>query len=190
MTRTLRDIPSNCVIDPEDEDPGFFDDFARVVIDDNQLKHADEEYLQNVEMTSDPYVGMEMAISRGAEGEMVHATVRKRVRDADGIPVGVSHTNPLLDSRKYEVEYVDGHVEELTANLIAENLLAQVDNEGRRQMMLLAIIDHRVLHDAIPKSQGTYVNSYGVKRRKTTTRGWELLVEWRNGSSDWVSLKD
>lgn len=87
------------------------------------------------------------------------------------------HTKPLLDSRKYEIEYVDGHVKELTANLIAETLLAQVDNEGRQHMMLSAIIDHRVLHNAIPKSQGTYVNSYGVKRQKTTTRCWELLVE-------------
>ena len=121
---------------------------------------------------------------------MVHATVRKRVRDEDGQPVGVAHNNPMLDSRKYEVEYIDGHVEELTANLIAENLMAQVDEEGRRQMMLSSIMDHRTLQDAIPKSQGTYTNAYGVKRRKTTTRGWEILVEWRDGSSDWVALKD
>jgi hypothetical protein len=46
-----------------------------------------------------------------------------------------------------------------------------------------------MLHDAIPQSQWTFVNSYGVERRQTTTRGWELLVEWRNGSSDWVMPK-
>ena len=72
-------------------------------------------------MTSDPYVGMEMALAKGSEGEMVHATVHKRVRDEDGQPVGVPHDNPMLDSRKYEVEYIDGRIEELTANLIAEN---------------------------------------------------------------------
>jgi hypothetical protein len=32
--------------------------------------------------------------------------------------------------RKYEVEFSDGHIEELTANIIAENLIAQVDQEG------------------------------------------------------------
>jgi hypothetical protein len=88
------------------------------------------------------------------------------------------------------VQYVDGHVEELTANLIAENLIAQVDEEGRRQMILLAIIDHRTSHDAVPQSKGIYVNSYGVTRRKITTRGWELLVEWHDGSNDWIALKD
>jgi hypothetical protein len=190
LTAALRNVDSRHIIDPENEDPDFYDDFIRV-IDDAQLKHADEMHANTeVEVKSDPYVGMEMAMSRGAEGELMHATVRKRVRDEDGTPVGRAHTNPLMDSRKYEVEYLDGHVEELTANLIAENLISQVDEEGRRQMMMMAIIDHRVLPDAIPKSQGTYENSYGVKRRKATTRGWELLVEWRDGSSDWVALKD
>ena len=189
MTRTLRDVHSSYVIDPENEDALFYDEFTRV-IDDAQLKHEDETQPRDTEVTSDPYVGMEMAMSRGIDGELIHATVRKRVRDQDGTPVGTANANPLLDSRKYEVEYADGHAEELTANIIAENIIAQVDEEGRRQMMLSAIMDHRITHDAIPKSQGTYVNSYGVKRRKTTTRGWELLVEWRDGSSDWVSLKD
>jgi hypothetical protein len=115
--------------------------------------------------------------------------VCKRVRDKDGSPVGTAHANPLLDLRRYKVEYVDGHVEEVTANLIAENLIAQVDDEGCCQMMLLDIVHHRVTSDAIPKSQGTYFNSYGVKRRKATTRGWEVLVEWRDGSSDWGSIK-
>jgi hypothetical protein len=193
LTSTLRDVHPSYVIDPEDEDSTFFDEFTRV-IDDKRLKHADDEDDEvapsRTEVTTDPYVGMEMALVRGGEGELIHATVRKRVRDHDGKPVGVAHPNPLLDSRKYEVQYVDGHVEELTANLIAENLIAQVDEEGRRQMMLSTIIDHRVLPDAIPQSKGTYANSYGVKRRKTTTRGWELLVEWRDGSNDWVALKD
>jgi hypothetical protein len=37
--------------------------------------------------------------------------------------------------------------------------------------MMSKIIDHRVLSDAIPSSQGTNVNSYGVKWQKGTTRG-------------------
>ena len=189
LTKSLHDVHPSLIIDPEDEDQSFYDDFTRV-IDDSRLKHADDSNADNVEVTSDPYVGMELAMQRGADGETVHARVRKRVRDHDGAPIGVAHPNPLLDSRKYEVEYVDGHVEELTANLIAENIIAQIDKEGRRQMMLSAIVDHRVLHNAISKSHGTYVNSYGVKRQKTTTRGWELLVEWRDGSTEWVALKD
>ena len=116
--------------------------------------------------------------------------ISRSFHDEEGRPIGSAHSNPLLDSRKYEVEYADGHVEELTANIIAENLFAQVDEEGRRQMMLGAIMDHRVSQEAIPRSQGTYVNHHGVKRQKMTTRGWELLVEGKDGSTDWVALKD
>jgi hypothetical protein len=101
LTRTLRDLHPSYVIDPESEDPTFFDEFTRV-IDDARLRHADNEYAApETEVTTDPYVGMEMALVRGGEGELVHATVRKRVRDHDGNPVGVAHSNPLLDSRKY-----------------------------------------------------------------------------------------
>jgi hypothetical protein len=133
---------------------------------------------------------MELALPRGDNGQMVHARVTKRMRDNEGMPIGMASDNPLLDSRKYEVEYVDGNVEELTANIIAENLIAQVDEEGHRQMMLEEIIDHRTTQEAIPKSQGTYLNQYGVRRQKRTTRGWELLVQWKDGSTDWVALKD
>jgi glutamine cyclotransferase len=57
-----------------------------------------------------------------------------------------------MDSRLYEVEYIDGTVEELTANIIAETLIAQIDEEGRKQMMMSERMDHRVLLDAIPIS--------------------------------------
>jgi hypothetical protein len=124
------------------------------------------------------HVGMELAFPRGDDGEMIHACVTKRMRDDEGMPIGRASDNPLLDLRMSEVEYVNGNVEELTANIIAENLIAQVDDEGHRQMMLDEIVDHRTKEDAISKSQGTYVNQNGVKRQKRTTRKWELLISW------------
>jgi hypothetical protein len=30
----------------------------------------------------------------------------------------------------------------------------------------------------------------GVKRRRETTQGWHFLCEWKDGSSNWVVLKD
>ena len=38
------------------------------------------------------------------------------------------------------------------ANIIAENLLSQVDEEGHRHMMIEDIVDHRVMEEAIPKN--------------------------------------
>ena len=98
------------------------------MISDAALRQMDDN--ANVDVTSDQYVGLELALSRGGDGETLLARVNKRVRDEEGNPVGNANNNPLLDSRKYEVEYADGHVEELTANIIAENLIVQVDEEG------------------------------------------------------------
>ena len=78
----------------------------------------------------------------------------------------------------------------MTANLIAENLLSQVDEDGHRQMLFSKIIDHRVTQDAIPKSQGTFITPSGAIRKKRTTRGWELCVQWKGGSTEWVELED
>jgi hypothetical protein len=150
VSRHLRDIDSHKIIDHENEDPAFFDEFTRV-IDDAGLPHAKEQ-ADDVEVESDNYIGMEFAMSRGGDGELIHATVRRRLNDEEGKPIGKPHTNPLLDSRRYEVEYADGNLEELMANIIAENLISQVDEEGRRQMMLGGIMDHRTLPDAISKS--------------------------------------
>ena len=30
----------------------------------------------------------------------------------------------------------------------------------------------------------------GQKIRKKTTKGWEFLVKWKDGSTNWISLKD
>ena len=29
-----------------------------------------------------------------------------------------------------------------------------------------------------------------MKRKKRTTRGWEICVQWKDGSTNWIALKD
>ena len=168
-------------------DDEFAQDMARV-IDDENLPHAMDDLEQSHEV--DPYLNMELGLPRGTDGELHHATVKRRRVDDDGNPIGSSHKNPILDSREYDVEFLDGTVEILTANIIAENLLAQVDEEGHRQLLLDKIIDFRKDSSAVPKGNETIVTRNGVTRKRMTTRGWELCVIWKDGSTDWVSLKD
>ena len=66
---------------------------------------------------------MEVDLPRDGEG-LELACVVKRVREKYGIPIGTANDNPILDSRIYEVEYLDGHRASLSANAIAENLSA------------------------------------------------------------------
>ena len=61
---------------------------------------------------------------------------KEKALELNGEPIGKAHKNPLLDSRQFEVEYIDGTTEILSANIIAENILAQVDDQGQRQLLL------------------------------------------------------
>ena len=92
---------------------------------------------------------MEISLPRGQDSTPIAAHVKQRATGDDGKLLGRAHNNPLLDTRQYEVQFVDGHKEVLTANIIAENPIAQVDKDGHRQRMLSEIIDHRSNNQAV-----------------------------------------
>ena len=78
----------------------------------------------------------------------------------------------------------------MTADIDAENLLAQAD-AGRDQFLFMEEIeDHQKTPDAIPRSQGTLKTPRGIERKKRTTPGWEFLVRWKGGTSNWVTSKE
>ena len=140
--------------------------------------------------TYDMYLDMELALPQGDSLEPRMARVTKRLKDANGIPIGTANDNPLLDTRMYEVEYLDGERASLSANHIAENLFTQVDDEGNRQVLMKEIINYHTNGQEV-KQQDTFITmKTGTKRRRETTKGWEILIEWKDGSMNWVALKD
>jgi hypothetical protein len=78
----------------------------------------------------------------------------------------------------------------MSANLIAQHLFSQVDNEGHQQILLDDIIDFRRDKKAVDKEDVFVMMRNGVKRRHQTTQGWQLLCQWNDGSTNWVALKD
>ena len=122
-------------------------------------------------------------------GKTLRGTVKSRKRDSDGKPIGSSNPNPILDTREYLVCFEDGTEDTYTANLIAECIYSQVDDQGRHLLLMKEIIDHKKTGDAIPEEQSYYSTKSGP-RTKRTTRGWKLLIEWKDGSSSWVTLAD
>ena len=75
----------------------------------------------------DTYLNMELALLQGDSLESRMARVTKRLKDASSIPIGTADDNPLLDTRMYEVEYLDGECASLSADHIAENLMRATD---------------------------------------------------------------
>ena len=64
-------------------------------------------------------------------------------RDINGNPIGRKNANPILDSRRYEVELDDGEVTEVTANFITYRMYAQCDKNRNDLLLLDSFIDYR-----------------------------------------------
>ena len=112
-------------------------------------------------------------------------------RDNLGRPVGSAHPNPILDTRAYNVKFPDGHVEEFTANVIAESVYSQVDRKGRQYLLMDEITDHKSDGKAV-KVANMWIEGNGSRNRhmRRTTVGWKLCISWKDGTTSWEPLKN
>jgi len=136
----------------------------------------------------DEYLNAELLLPHG--DAMQRARILRRKRDESGLPIGRRHSNPILDTREYEVEFPDGATDIVTTNLIAENLLSQVDDEGYHHQILKEVVGHRFTDEAVKPEDGFVTCYNGIKRPKLTTKGCEMQVAFKDGTSAWVPLKD
>ena len=86
----------------------------------------------------DLYIGAEILLPGGDQMARDHVVARSR--DASGNVMGKSHTNPILDTRMYQVEFTGGEVKELTDNVIAVSMYAQCNLEGNEYLLLDALV--------------------------------------------------
>ena len=135
----------------------------------------------------DEYINAEVLLPNGEH--MQTAKVVRRVRDELGVIKGQQNSNPILDTRVYEVMFPNGATQEYAANVIAENMYAQVDRDGHHTQLLKAIIDHRSDGKAV-KKEDAFHGEKGNKMRRFTTKGWYFCVEWKDGTVSWKPLKD
>ena len=132
---------------------------------------------------------MELALDRGGE-QPEYARVKKRLKDNQGQPIGIASGNPILDTIMYEVEYQDGHTAALAANLIAENLFDQVDEKENHSVLFDEIVDVSTDGTQVLQQDAFVTTSSGTQRRVITTKGWEVNLKWKDGSTTWKKLKD
>ena len=170
-----------------DSDEMFVEEFQKSFSNENiqDIDHNPDHHVSK----DDGYIGMQLALPRDADGPEF-ALVTKRLTDSRGVPIGRANDNPMLDTRVYEVEYADGYIAAMSANEVAANLFAQVDDEGNRFVLLDSLVDHRTSSNAITQKDAFVSTKSGGRRRRQTTRGWELLCQWKDGSTSWEALKD
>jgi hypothetical protein len=121
--------------------------------------------------------------------ELRAGKVTGRKRELDGTVAGTENSNPMMDTRKYVVEFPDGRSDEYTANVIAQNMYAQCDAEGNQFNLMDGIVGHKTDGNAVEPAD-MYSKHGSNKQVRKTTVGWHLCVEWKNGSTSWERLAD
>jgi hypothetical protein len=135
---------------------------------------GNDEIEERMALPQDDYTDEAFDVYIGAEllttylGDFHYAKVTKWVYDQFGDPVGSRNDDPRLDTRMYEIVMDDGAIAEYTANMIAENLYAQIDEEGKRHLIFKDIVDHRQDSNAVLERHDD--------KPTRTTKGWYLLV--------------
>jgi hypothetical protein len=135
----------------------------------------------------DNRISASVLLSRGKGAVQAKVVIRMHRRDVN--PVGMRHSNPILDTLEYQVEFWVRLTATYAANVIAENLYPQVDEDGCHFAILQEITDHKRNGLALSKVDNFIENRHGQRRHKLTTRGWNLLVSWKDGSTSWIPLK-
>ena len=77
----------------------------------------------------------------------------------------------------------------MTPNNIENILFAQVDQDSNRLVLFDGIVDHRKDGSEIKQNDDFIHTSNGDKRRRETTKGWEICIQWKDGISTWNQLK-
>ena len=151
---------------PKDDNESVFDEYE----DDDEYKRVVPDVEDTVDVTGkllnqhpayDRIINAEVALQ--LEEEVTTGKVTRRALGPDGQVAGTYDDNPFLNTIIYEVEFPDGQVKDYAANVIAENMLTQVDSDGFTLTMMDSIIDYE-RDDAvvIPKSDAHVVTQSGA----------------------------
>ena len=87
----------------------------------------------------------------------------------------------MMNTRVYDVMFPDGEVQQYSANVIAQSIYDSADEDGYRHQLLDEIIGHRRSKEAVDKSNEYVISNNEQKKRRVTTKGWEIEVQWEDG---------
>ena len=114
-------------------------------------------------------------LTRGSTLSKGRFTGRKR--DAGVQVCGQANNNPILGIRKYLVQFDDGKVTELTANVIDAQMYAQCDPYGNMYIMLDDFTDHRNLSKDLYIEDQKATDSCGRNVIRHSTARWQIFCQ-------------
>ncbi len=111
------------------------------------------------------------------ESQLMCGMVKARKWDLDGNPIGRWSDNPILDMRLYDMEFLDGEVTLLTANMIAQAMYAQCDINDNEYLLLECFVDIQKDPTSISLDNQKAVQN-NQEYLHCTTLGWHVCCQW------------
>ena len=103
---------------------------------------------------------MEVLLPHGEE--LLATKVICRKLDENGKVMGKHSDNLILNTLRYDIELSDRTIRPYTANVIADNIYAQVDSEDIRTNIIDTIIDHCIDGHAASKNDQYFIKNVAV----------------------------
>ena len=122
------------------------------------------------------------------ESENIAKVIRLSL-DVNGQVIGNHNEDPILNTCIYDVEFQDRIIKIYAANVISQNILSQVDSEGYHYQLLESISEYSKDESAVDKGEQWMMKKRGNRVRRKETNGWKFLVNWKDGSKEWVLFK-
>jgi hypothetical protein len=88
------------------------------------------EVKENLVSGPDPFIGAKVYMPHGDRMEITKVLGHKH--GPDGNYIGCAHANPILDSRQFTIEFLDGKQQDIAYNVLVEHLFSQVNKGGNQ----------------------------------------------------------
>ena len=124
------------------------------------------------------------------DGPFGKARVICHVTDENGNIIGQAKKKRNLNTLLCEVELMDGEYVQYTANVIAQEIYSFVDPEGHHDIIIEEIVDYAKDSKYTVKKGDEFFYNKGRNHRRRTTAGWKVLTWCKDGSEQWIPLKD
>ena len=171
---------------PEDHAMPVYERYADN--EDGQEGMADDptKGLEPTPEVGDTHANTELMPPRGST--LLKGLVTGRKLDAGGQVCDRANNNPILNTITYLVQFDDGKVTELTANVISAQMYAQCESEGNMYVMLDDLTDHRKSSKALSIEDQKTTDSRGRNMMRLFTAGWRICCQWKDGSTSLEKL--
>ena len=150
--------------------------------DETQNDQTFPQLAEELELTPEvgnQYIAAEIMLSRGDKMARGHVVAQRH--DVSGNIMARAYTNPIMDTRLYQVEFNGVKVMELTANVIAESMHAQCDADGNEHLLLDVLVVYHKDNKAISLTDWQItVRGRPVTQKTTAISGRTVLPHGRN----------